>query len=664
MAHLIVGHVTRTTALVWVHDEDCFRCRVTVRAEPRDRASGAVEQYVHIDKKADHTAVVELQGLRPGTDYSVYAAFPNGPVTGRFMTLRDVPAGDDAVPFSFVLASCNLPVVSVNNLLSFLLAMGGAEAARSSFNLPAGRWKLPAMLAPPIRVVGNFALRVAGAALQIGTGAKQPPPPYLRSPFLKLSAVFGAWIVDLAEEPYDTFPVVGDRLGTEFAEGVVASVAKTRRPRITTAGPPAKDRGTCRLVLTESRGTFDEGQPVIVNGRQERRFIIVEAKRARPWFESPAFFIHAGDQIYYDVPFPDRKPARKEYRRSYHEAWFDDASARHLLSHWPHYMTLDDHEIADQFAQDFRSPIEGTAPHLYLDEALAAYKEYVAARHPRPDGRWTPSPNGGPYWYCFSHGRARFFVLDTRTRRNQGRGEMVDPEQLHALLRWLSESPRDNLKFVVTSVPFVAEFNEAAVSQERRWADIEAAGTRPNKENDKWSAEHFRRQRGAVIGHICHHRIEHVVFLTGDMHCCYHATMRIGRGSKYETVTVHELAGGPLNQLQLPNLSEFRTRHTGRTGGADGSGEVDYDVTLDHFHSHVSAVLHVKVDYMTHDALLGVEGRPRPRVEWNVIRTLTDIGASGWSPRGSQDTSRPGEEALGGRLDFARTRQISWLRRW
>jgi hypothetical protein len=664
MAHLIVGHVTCTTAHVWVHDEDCFRCRVTLRAEPRHASGSTIERYVHIDRKADRTALVVFHGLTPGTDYNVYAAFPGQMITGRFATLADTPAGDGAVAFSFVLASCNLPVVAVNNLLSLLLTMGGAFAARLSFDLHRRRWKLPSPLAPPLRWLGKSTLWIAGAVLRVGTGAKQPPPPYLRSPFLKVSAVFDAWIIDLGEAPYDTFPVVGDLLRTDEAEGVVVSLEKTRLPHPPEANRLTQDRGTCRLVLTEATGRFEISQRLVVDGRPERRFTIAGARRTRPWFSRPAFFIHAGDQIYYDVPFPDRPPARKEYRRSYHEAWFDDASARHVLSHWPHYMTLDDHEIADQYAEDFHSPNEDVPPTVYLREALAAYREYVAVRHPRPDGRWTPSPNGGPYWYCFSHGRARFFVLDTRTRRNNGRGEIVDAEQLHALLRWLSESPRDNLKFVVTSVPFVAEFDEAVVQEERRWADTVRPGTRRNAENDKWSAERFRGQRNRIIEHIHDHRIDHVVFLTGDMHCCYHARMRIGTGTRYQSVVVHELAGGPMNQLQLPNASEFCMRRTGRTEGGGGGNAVAYEVTLERFHSHVSAVLHLRVDYVPHDAVCQTDGRPRPRVEWNVIRTLTDIGPSGWRDEDRASSAHPGEVALGGRLDFARRRTLAQLRRW
>ena len=86
--------------------------------------------------------------------------------------------------------------------------------------------------------------------------------------------------------------------------------------------------------------------------------VITNVLRGKKWYSPPSFFLHAGDQIYYDFPDVDREPDRNEYRVAYREALFYDVANRHLLSHWPQYMTLDDHEIADQYAQDFNPPCE------------------------------------------------------------------------------------------------------------------------------------------------------------------------------------------------------------------------------------------------------------------------------------------------------------------
>ena len=136
-----------------------------------------------------------------------------------------------------------------------------------------------------------------------------------------------------------------------------------------------------------------------------------------PWYSRPSFFLHAGDQIYYDFPSPDRAPAESEYRLAYREAWFEDESLRHLLAHWPHYMTLDDHEIADQFAKDFEVPNKEFLPDDYLRAARSAYVEYANALSPRR-AKGESTPKDGPYWYTFDRGDTHFFVMDTRTRRN------------------------------------------------------------------------------------------------------------------------------------------------------------------------------------------------------------------------------------------------------
>ena len=656
MAHLIIGHTTHSTARIWVHEDKGGPCHVSV-ASTGNTASRSIE----LEKDRDYTGIADFDGLSPGTEYIVSVKFRHGIASGRFRTMA-APSGDAALPFSFVLSSCNLPVVRVNHLLSFLLVMAGAGAARSSFTLPRDRWtlpwKLPNWLVPPLAFVGRKALGLAAVVLSIGTEARQPSPPYLRSPFLKLSAVFDAWLVDLAAAETDRLPVVGDVVTAGAARATIASLTKTKVPKT------KPERATCRLVLTHVNGTFAPGQQMFVQGRSTAPFAVVCVNRARPWYQEPSFFIHAGDQIYSDFPFPDRPPKAAEYRRAYHEAWFDDPSARDVLSRWPHYMTLDDHEIADQYALDFNPPRDNVDANRYRAEALGPYRMYVASRNP-PCARGELANGEGPFWFEFEYGRAKFFVLDTRTHRKnkddkKGKAQMVDGDQLCALLSWMTEH-REDLKFVITSVPFVAEFDQEKVEAGRRWEDQ----NRRNPENDKWSASQFGWQRGRIIEHIYRENVEHLVFLTGDMHCCYHAAMRIGGGSKYDSITVHELAGGPLNQLQLPNLAEFRTRRRKCTVDADGSTGIDYEVTLERFHSQVSAVMHLKVAYVDQEPLRRSDTPKRPTLEWNVIRTVTDVGASGWSVQTSKgpETSA-GESALGGRIDFVARRAFCQLHPW
>jgi phosphodiesterase/alkaline phosphatase D-like protein len=665
---------------------------------------------VVLDPATDYTATVDVEGLEPGIDYIVHAVFAPSEfhVRGRLCTMRKSDEGDPDA-FSFVLSSCNLSIVSINDFLSFLAASGGISLARSSLRLPFHRWKRPRIdwLKRLIRFLLDTAIKALAFFVNLFTDIKQPGPPLLRSPFLKLSAVFESVVLkvvlpsvprpsdEVAAQPEPPFIAVGDRVNSSGrATGVVASLGDVVKEEVPLdaahAGKPGgtskmTTRDVRRLVLTQVEGSFKRGsvlfRQVTSNSheRLDRLGTIAEAAAGRPWFEPPSFFMHAGDQIYFDFPSPGRCPSRVEYRLAYREAWFEDDALRHVLTQWPHYMTLDDHEIADQFARDFKPPNRLFSPTEYLHEASRAYREYANALSPPQENG---QPKNGPYWYTFNKRKTRFFVLDTRTQRHNGRGEIIDREQMQHLLAWMKEHPLD-LKFVVTSVPFVAEVNEETSDQKEDWfknkvspaersaangghADAQSPGRNP--EQDKWSALAFKRQRDAIIENIAASRIEHVVFLTGDMHCCYHATMRIGCGlKKYESVTVHELAGGPVNQLQLARAHDFDCRSVKRTACG-----VDYEVTLDRFHSEVSAVMHVKVEHKRRRQVFGKGTEIVPEVEWNVIRTLTDPGPDGWrtGAAGQRSLDLPvsgppiGESVMAGRISFVQKRSPEDLEEW
>lgn len=673
MPHLVIGHTTETTAGIWVQgDELCPVCEITLQP-PFSKTIAPMSLYAD----RDYIAKFDIAELEPDREYEVTARFSPGVVQlvhGRFRTVCE-QRDNRPYSFSFVLSSCNLSVVSINNFLAFLVAAAGTSAAVSSLKSP-----------PPVRffkgawvgrlfrvVIGWIVMAVAWVVNKV-TGLKQPPPPYLRSPFLKLAAVFDSWVLEIRTHE-QCLPAVGEVVVSARGKGVVASSA------FRVGDGTLHEPFLWRIVLTQVEGDYakdDEAyrQPV---GLADRRIgPIVSACRGRPWYDRPAFFIHAGDQIYYDFPTEARPPKRKEYARDYREAWFDEDANRYLLSHYPHYMIFDDHEIADQFATDFTPPEGSAAPGKYLEEADAAYRQYVDIRHPtRADDRQR--------WYTFSQGHSRFFVLDTRTKRYDGpdgRGQIIDPKQLEQLLRWMTEH-KDDLKFVVTSVPFVAEINAAEQEKAPKWSSERRSGEKANgtecaeettekpprnPATDSWSAARFRYQRDAIIKHICKERIERLVFLTGDMHCCYHATMRIGRG-KYESIAVHELAGGPMNQLQLANIAEFHVRRRDRA-----CGEIPYEVVLAQFHSQVNGVMHLSVAYVAREQITGAGRAFKPEVEWNVIRTLTDNTANAWTPdpvphassvkRPRAESGPSGEPVMAGRIVFARQRTFDELMNW
>jgi hypothetical protein len=145
-------------------------------------------------------------------------------------------------------------------------------------------------------------------------------------------------------------------------------------------------------------------------------------------------------------------------------------------------------------------------------------------------------------------------------------------------------------------------------------------------------------------------------------------------GSKYDSITVHELAAGPVNQLQLGEIKEFDTRHVGRTENG-----IPYESLMDRFHSEVNGVLYLGVRYEKRERVSSTDPLVVPEVEWNVIRTLTDNGPAAWVPRPPAAAGRPvhtsaaplvpdavrqGEPAMGGHIRFVTKRSPGDLCPW
>lgn len=230
-----------------------------------------------------------------------------------------------------------------------------------------------------------------------------------------------------------------------------------------------------------------------------------------------SFMIHCGDQIYADIPLPPTA-SPTFYRNKYLDAWEDCVPMKKLLTELPHYMILDDHEITNNYHRDM-----GSQNTDYESLQRVAMKVYYEFQHKHnPDNVVTPRE----YSYTFNHGRNYFFVLDTRTWRDHGRGEMINDEQRVRFERWLLEHRRYN-KFVVSSVPFVAPMRDP--------------------KQDKWSDPIYSSQRNSIVEFIASNKIGKILFLCGDMHNSYHAKMTIRDSS--HTQVIHELMSSPLNQF-------------------------------------------------------------------------------------------------------------------
>ncbi len=296
----------------------------------------------------------------------------------------------------------------------------------------------------------------------------------------------------------------------------------------------------------------------------------------------PDFFLHLGDQIYADVPFPSTNV--RQFRDQYEDAW-KSPEARALLSQVPNYMILDDHEVVDNFSPDkpldARSRLQMFSEGYWVSEpeqrarmlaaGFQAYREFQHSHNPQTFG-------SEALHYTFSKGESEFFVLDARSQRNHERGEMIGSAQLERLKSWLSQH-REQPQFVVTSVPFLAHQKSG---------------------DDKWTGPSFLSQRDELLDYIAEENIPGVVFLTGDVHNAYQVHTRL-TNSRGEELMVHELSSSPINGALTRGIDVYETEVRGETeAGTAYHSQLDVDNFLGedgYFDPTTSAVTLVTVDH-------------------------------------------------------------------
>jgi hypothetical protein len=595
-----------------------------------------------VPETRDYTTCFDFGGLAPSSTYEVTATFACGTIgSSESQAVRGVfktfPLSEGGEPFSFLLGSCNLPVVAINNLAAQVLQVVGFYIARRSLERPIPDRRPQPVPGEGLKIwFGRWLMRqrwgrhllsclIYGSlgAVFLGTGGKWSMQPLLKSPFLKLAGMFASRRIDFCKGR--VAPLAGQTLiGCDSqASGFVVF-----DPAVNEGYWKGKDaKGS--MILTDIRGDFRSGEWLRIDS--EPNDVIAQVSDSSgfemPDLRRPAFMIHAGDVIYFDFPKSSRKPQLDSYRDEYRESWFEDRFQRWFLAHGPHYMTLDDHEIVDQFACDELggSDEAGRKPQQFLAAARPAYVEYVHSRHPDPDG---------PLFYDFCHGMVPFFVMDTRTgRRRRSDSQIIDGVQMEAFKQWLKKH-KEHLKFVVSSVPFVAELTRSGDSSEV---------------DDKWCGRPFRWQRDEIIDFIENEAIERVVFLVGDMHCAYHASLSIGNSHRWMRRTIHELAGGPINQLDLSGRAQFTDASLITRGDQN-----PYQVRMHQFHGNASAVMHVEVTNKDpHD--------PDTEVFWRVIRTMTDPESRRDGSNGPMLIEDP---PISGRITFCKRRGLDDLPKW
>jgi len=322
------------------------------------------------------------------------------------------------------------------------------------------------------------------------------------------------------------------------------------------------------------------------------------------------FGLFLGDQIYADGA--DRNGIHRiavtleEYRALYEYAWCRPA-IRGLLPSLPLFMTLDDHEVDDDWHwrdlerrwaaipahnQVFRW-LKGLPPeqrHLSPERVRAALKAYYEHQAMHAPGMPLPLEtnalgefqfhrhDAGSLAYRFYFGGAAFFVLDTRTMRVKGRKKSLLSEGQWAILQeWLKQvNEQYPVKFLVSSGTILHPF----------WLDI----TR-----DRWNGFPVERER--LLEFLAVNEIEGVHIITGDLHTAYaiSAELKCPNGRRFP---IWEFCSSPFEQSASPSTITYhplfskwigsQKRLFWQTGQNFGVVHVDFDSST----PHVSFNLH------------------------------------------------------------------------
>lgn len=278
--------------------------------------------------------------------------------------------------------------------------------------------------------------------------------------------------------------------------------------------------GACRYMQRLAPGIWRYGE----EGDKTFQEIV---KQVEEGIETDAFLL-VGDQIYADDCFGENADGDFAIDRyfSRYRMTFSQTYVRELMGRVPTYMTLDDHDITDNWPGS-----AGSKEWMCLyPAALQAYETYQLSHSPlfvapefhqedRYNGDWA---NASRLWYTFQDGCCDFFATDSRTERQLGDTDdtrmMMSSAQMESLKSWLCDGS-GLVKFVITSIPFFPD-------------KLSGGGL----DDDKWGG--FLKQRTELLDLIAEKDLKRVVFLSGDVACGMTAELRCEEKPDFKVISV------------------------------------------------------------------------------------------------------------------------------
>jgi alkaline phosphatase D len=327
-------------------------------------------------------------------------------------------------------------------------------------------------------------------------------------------------------------------------------------PSFTTFPEPGKLRsfsfvfGSCFCPETDDGGAIFS------------QILKLQAKSAADPVRALRFMLMLGDQIYADVHHHNGLDCQgahtwEDYCQVYEYNWTRPPLQK-LLPRIPLFMTLDDHEVDDDWTWTSANRVRARVPiwdfikRLWhgcnwqefiltkqrVQAALRAYWEHQGmhartyVNGPRVEKRHYPMypSDPGSLAYVFEYGAAAFFVMDTRThriRRWYAPNKMLGDEQWTALEEWLLDVKDTHpVKFIATSGALLFQM----------WMDVP---------RDRWTG--FPSERRRLLKFLAQNEIEGVYFLTGDLHSAHAVSADLNTPSG-KKIPIWEFCSSPFEQ--------------------------------------------------------------------------------------------------------------------
>jgi hypothetical protein len=323
-----------------------------------------------------------------------------------------------------------------------------------------------------------------------------------------------AWALRLLAQP------VEDAVKEYLSETPAAELECALQER-----PPAPESPPGQLCFAVASCQYPAGplDPPLAYASYRQLGTLLDGGAGQP---RPQFVVLAGDQVYVDASagLIDPTIADDRYELPY-EKLLRVPAVRSVFRRVPVYAMLDDHEIEENWELGVHESSASTtnsrdesSPLSQRHYGRSAYFKFQRAAGPPPTAAIGDSHD--PVWYERELDGFRFFFADTRTERQARLAHEIDAArimsnaQFEALLTWLTLHKDDGRPMFVVS---------PAILLPRRLATTH--GNASAFSSDAWDGFpcSFRR----LLAHIAYHRIENVIFLSGDEHHSCDATIQL-----------------------------------------------------------------------------------------------------------------------------------------